>query len=123
MVNVSIVTKSSEIANLLNNISISICDKHEQSLCYYCSTCNNQQPLCIQCYFHNHDITHQLLPLTSNPNHKRMSDLVCTVFRLQTKYNNKEQELYVINSKIESIKQNKEYNIAMLTRIQQAFEI
>ena len=122
MVNLSIVNQSSKIANLLNNISIEICDKHEQPLQYYCSTCNNQQPLCIQCYYHNHDITHQLLPLTNAPNHKKISDLVSTVFLLQTSYTNKEQELSLLDNKIELIKQNKDYNITMLTKIQHAFE-
>ena len=121
MVGISIVDKSSQV--LLNNILTETCDKHEQPLYYYCSTCNDQKPLCIQCYFNDHNITHQLLPLKNASNHKRISDLVSTMHRLQTAYVTKEQELSIIDNKIESIRQNKDYNITMLTKMQNAFEM
>jgi hypothetical protein len=97
----------------LNEVEVDECDRHEQlPLAYFCSTCNDNKPMCIYCYYYDHDITHQLHSYSYSSN-----EINNDIHKLKAEIVNKQKEIASINDKITEVQCIRNDNITFFNKV------
>ena len=113
------VKNSEKVMQYLNNVNVSECDRHELPLTYLCRTCNDNKPICIYCYYNDHDITHELYLCSSkNDNDNKVIESVYNeINKLKNEIINKQNKITNVNDKINEVNKIRNDNIMFLNKL------
>ena len=115
------VYNSEKAMRYLNEVKVEACERHELPLTYFCPTCDSNKPMCIYCYYYNHDNTHQLFLCSSkdnnNNNNKAFQSVYEDICKLKQEIQNKQGQISNVNDKIEEVNAIRNDYISFLNKL------
>ena len=109
-------TDCSDLAKFLDE-EVKDCIKHNLPLSFCCTTCNKEQPLCIECFYLEHDQAHTIYPRTILKLNKHNSTIKF-IQQIETQYQEYIRKIDEINNKINEISNIRDTNITFINKIE-----